>query len=203
MARGALERKKRRMPCDVRFEGRRHSGLVLDLSPSGLFIQTGAKAGPGAPLDLDLSVPGEAQKLRLQAEVVRQRVVPARLRTVAQGGVGVRILNAPEAYYRFMGLLGIGEDAEVDSAAARASARAGRGDATAASEVVEPKPASGRATDSAGRPGRTSRFRVRVSQIGGSRSRRLDLTAKDEKAARAQALAAAGVGWRVLEVEPV
>jgi Tfp pilus assembly protein PilZ len=97
-----FERKKRRMPCNVTFEGRQHSGLVVDVSPAGLFIQTNAKVKPGDQLDLKLSLPGETHKLPLQVEVVRKIVVPPRLLMVAHGGVGVRILNAPEAYYNFM-----------------------------------------------------------------------------------------------------
>jgi hypothetical protein len=203
MAGRALERKKRRMPCEVRFEGQRHSGLVVDLSPSGLFIQTSAKAKPGAHLDVDLSVPGEAQKLRLDVAVVRQRLVPAQLRTVAQGGMGVRIINAPEAYYRFMSQLKIGQDEGGAGAAMPTDGGTGRRDATAASEVVEAESVIQRPAVEEIESPPTPRFRVRVSQTGGSRSRRLDLAAEDEAAARTRALTEVGEGWRVLDVEPL
>ena len=54
MAGRILERRKRRLPCEVRAGGQQWSGMVLDVSPSGLFVQTGAKVGPGDSLELDL-----------------------------------------------------------------------------------------------------------------------------------------------------
>jgi len=104
------DRKKRRLPCRLTFEGRQHSGLVIDVSPGGLFIQTSAKAKPGERLDLELGLPGEPNKLPLQVVVARLRVVPPRLLSVAQGGIGVRILKAPEAFHAFMKTLGIAAD---------------------------------------------------------------------------------------------
>ena len=169
------------MPCNVTFEGQQHSGLVIDVSPGGLFIQTSAKARPGDLLDLKLSLPGETQKLPLQVEVVRKVVVPPRLLTVAHGGVGVRILNAPEAYYSFMGTLGIGSD-PVESTAESSGA--------GTSEKAE-----------AAGAGPQQSYRVRVKQIKGPRSRVLDLAASSEEDARNQALAELGEGWQVLEVE--
>lgn len=169
------------MPCDLTFEGQQHSGLVLDVSPGGLFVQTSAKAKPGDRLDIKLSLPGESQKLPLQVEVVRKVVVPPRLLAIAHGGVGVRILNAPEAYYNFMGSLGIGSDpGEFKADPNRANA-------------------SGEGAGAGEPPGQ--RYRVRVKQTQGPRSRVLDVTAGDEEGARSQALAELGEGWEVLQVE--
>jgi hypothetical protein len=180
MAGRVFERKKRRMPCDLMFEGQQHSGLVLDVSPGGLFIQTSAKAKPGDRLDIRLSFPGVTQKLPLQVEVVRKVVVPARLLAIAHGGVGVRILNAPEAYYNFMGSLGIGSDPggpKTDSSGESAS-----GEGAGAGEP----------------PGQS--YRVRVKQTQGPRSRLLDVTGSDEEGARSQVLTELGEGWEVLQV---
>ena len=169
------------MPCNVTLEGQQHSGLVIDVSPGGLFIQTSAKAQPGDRLDLKLSLPGETQKIPLQVEVVRKVVVPARLLAVAHGGVGVRILNAPEAYYNFMETLGIGSDPGESKAQ---SSGAGTSEET---------PAAG--------AGPQQSYQVRVKQIKGPRSRVLDLVASSEEDARNQALAELGEGWQVLEVK--
>ena len=162
-----FERKKRRMPCDVIFEGQQHSGLVLDVSPAGLFIQTSAKAKPGDLLDIKLSLPGEIQKLPMQVEVVRKVVVPPRLLAIAHGGVGVRILNAPEAYYTFMGVLGIGSD-QVEF-----KAEEGAGDSSGGSGEAAPQPGQS--------------YRVRVKQVQGPRSRVLDVVAGNEEDARGTA----------------
>jgi Tfp pilus assembly protein PilZ len=174
-------RKKRRMPCDVLFEDRRHSGFVLDISPTGLFIQTSAKAKPGDRLDLRLSLPGEARKLPLEAEVVRMVAVPAHLLAVAHGGVGVRIPNPPEAYYDFMETLGVS---------------AGSREAEAESRTAEKSATS---AETGGQP--PQRYRVRVKQTQGPRSRSLDVTAGSEDEARDRALAEVGEGWQVLLVE--
>jgi hypothetical protein len=176
-----FERKKRRMPCNVTFEGQQHSGLVLDVSPGGLFIQTSAKAKPGDRLDLKLSLPGETQKLPLQVEVVRKVVVPPRLLTIAHGGVGVRILNAPEAYYNFMGILGIGADPGELKSESSGAGTSGKGAAAGA----QPQQS----------------YRVRVKQIEGPRSRILDVVASSEEDARSQALSELGEGWQALQVE--
>ena len=104
--RRVTDRKKRRMPCELHVGRRKHSGLVLDMSRSGLFIQTNAKTQPGQHLDLRVST-GSGEPIALVVEVVRRKVVPPRLLAIAQGGVGVRIRNAPETYFGFLALLGM------------------------------------------------------------------------------------------------
>ena len=172
-----MDRKKRRMPCELRVGSRVHSGLVLDLSPSGLFIQTNAKTRPGQAVDLSFSTDaGEA--LALRVEVVRKKVVPPRLLTLAQGGVGVRILSAPEAYYGFLRALGVDGRRGIEMPPERASAP----------EFAVAAPAE-------------ARFRVRIVQTSGPRSRSIDVAAPDADAARDRALEAVDDGWKVLAVE--
>ncbi|HKA13370.1 MAG TPA: hypothetical protein VKH41_00005, partial [Myxococcota bacterium] len=86
----------------------------------------------------------------------------------AKGGIGVRIVSAPEEYYEMITGLGISERAK---------------------PVFEFERARG------------LRFRVHVSQVGGSRSRRVEVAASDEATAGARALEELGSGWRVLRVE--
>jgi hypothetical protein len=106
-----FERKRRQMPCTLTLDGRNHGGLILDVSPGGLYIQSSAKIKPGDQIELQTTIPGVEGRLRLEVEVVRKVVVPAQLLKVAHGGVGVRIINAPEAYYQFMDNLGVTADA--------------------------------------------------------------------------------------------
>jgi len=174
-----LNRKKRRMPCQLLVGQRAHTGLVLDLSPSGLFIQTNAKTRRGERLALTLSATG-TEPMEIVVEVVRTKVVPPRLLTVAQGGIGVRIANAPEAYYQFLTELGIAERFVT---------------AAEASEESESELAPGPDADAG------PRFRVRVSQTSGPRSRRLEISAPDAETACTRALEELGDGWKVLGVE--
>ena len=161
-------RKKRRSPCTLFVGEREHSALILDLSPSGLFVQTHAKTQRGERLSLSFSHEDEA--LELKVEVVRTKQVPQSLLAAAKGGIGVRILSAPEEYYQLLASLGINERVKPQFELER-----------------EPGP----------------RFRVHVAQIGGPRSRRIELGAPDADSAGAKALEELGGGWKVLRIEAV
>ncbi|HXK26299.1 MAG TPA: PilZ domain-containing protein [Myxococcota bacterium] len=209
-----LERSKRRMTCRVHVDGRQHNGIVLDLSGSGLFIQTSAKLAPGSRVDIDLSLPDD--NARMQIEVVRRKQVPAQLLTVAQGGLGVRILSAPEGYYRFLHELQEKERELEGRAAAPPQAESPR--------AASPSPAPARAASPA-RPAPVSakpaaapqptpapppkpeppklRFRVRVCQTQGARSRVVDVAAASAEAAARQVLGELGDEWKLLKVDPI
>jgi hypothetical protein len=161
-------RKKRRIPCQLWVGQREHSALVLDLSPSGLFIQTHAKTQRGERVSLRLS--NEDSPIDLMVEVVRMKQVPQSLLAAAKGGIGVRITNAPEEYYTLLAGLGIDERQKPQFELER-----------------EPGP----------------RFRVHVAQVGGPRSRRVELAAPDADTAGARALEELGASWKVLRVESV
>ena len=71
-----------------------HFGVVLNLSRRGLFVQTSAGVFAGDPVELTFR--GDVP---VRAQVVWHRRVPPALRSVAKGGVGLRIVGAPEEYY--------------------------------------------------------------------------------------------------------
>jgi PilZ domain len=100
-------RKKRRIPCQLWVGEREHSALILDLSPSGVFVQTHAKTQRGERLRLQFS--HEDALLELKVEVVRTKSVPQSLLAATKGGIGVRIVSAPEEYYELLAGLGINE----------------------------------------------------------------------------------------------
>ena len=104
------DRKKRRMPCKVTVGQTHHNGLLIDLSHSGLFIQTLARANLGDKIELRFN-DAEGSEIELGVEVVRRKVVPPRLLSVAQGGIGVRVLEAPDEYFDFLRELGVPDDA--------------------------------------------------------------------------------------------
>ena len=157
----------RRIPCQLFVGEREYSAIVLDLSESGLFVQTHARPRLGEQLRLKLAhtrVP-----LELVVEVARAKQVPPSLLALAKGGIGVRIVSAPETYDRLLAKLGIGDNAE----------------------AFELESDSGQ------------RYRVYAAQIGGARSRRLDVPAADPDEARAHALEELGSDWKVIRVEAV
>ena len=147
---------------------REHSALVLDLTSDGLFIQTHARPRINERLHIHLG--HEDALLELNVEVVRMKQVPPSLLAAAKGGIGVRIVSAPEEYYELLAGLGINERAKPQFELKH-----------------EPGP----------------RFRVRVAQVGGPRSRRVEVAASDASVARARALEEMGGGWRVLQVQSV
>ena len=190
-----FERKRRQMPCTLMLDGRHHGGLILDVSPGGLYIQSSAKIKPGDQLEIQMTIPGVDDRLQLQVEVVRKVIVPARLLKIAHGGVGVRIINAPEAYYQFMDDLGVTEDAGTSKLEQLENRRA-KSAAAEAESKSEPTP---KAEDEPSAP--QPQFRVRIKQSQGPRSRTISVEADSEDDARHQALHAAGAGWIVLGVE--
>jgi len=215
MAGRIFERKKRQIPCTLTLDGHNHGGLILDVSPGGLYIQSSAKMKPGDQLDVQMTIPGIDGRHRLHVEVVRKVVVPAQLLKVARGGVGVRIVNAPEAYYRYMDELGITADLGTSKieqltsrrkrtgagpsagGAAPEAGRAARGESASAAGGAARAEAQSEAAPAAPQP----QFRVRIKQSQGPRSRTVSVEADSEDDARSQALHAAGAGWIVLGVE--
>jgi hypothetical protein len=103
-------RHPRRIPCKLFIGEREYAAMVLDLSVSGLFIQTHARPRIGARLRLLLAPPTAA--LELSVQVMRAKQVPQSLMAIAKGGIGVRIVSAPGEYDRLLAELGIGENAE-------------------------------------------------------------------------------------------
>ena len=168
---------RRRMPCRIFHGPREHAGVVLDVSRTGLFVQTSAAPGPGEPLELKLRAPRVDQDISLRAEVVWQKKVPSQLRTLVEGGIGVRIRAADEEYFRL--LAGFAQN---EAPATRSPEARQKGAAAAAAPVQDS-------------------FRVRIVQTGGPRSRWIACRAKDAAEAKRIALGRAGDGWEVAEVD--
>ncbi len=76
-----------------------HSGQVLDVSKTGLFMRTGATLRIGEQIIFSLSDENEEVEMPMQAKVIWQRQVPPLQRAVAEGSVGLEIRYAPNSYY--------------------------------------------------------------------------------------------------------
>jgi hypothetical protein len=159
------------MACEIKAEGRLQRAIVLDFSRTGLFVQTSARLAPGTAVELSLQIQETGAPIRLRARVARQKAVPSNLTSVAAGGVGLRIVEAPPPYYE-----ALAEQEGADS----------RPNLATTSPTPPPRPA-------------LPRFRVRVKQTDGPRSRILDVEADDLEHARARALADMGNGWEIVD----
>jgi hypothetical protein len=153
--------------------------MVLNVSRSGLFIQTSAAPPPGSAVVIDLDVASGSEPVAIEGRVVWRRMVASHLRSITQGGVGVRIVSAPDAYYSFISSVA-GDEPMPRSLA----------DAGPTEPVLEPGSES---------PG--LEFRVRVKQEGGSRTRLLTIQSVSEEEARNGVLEIVGSGWVILELK--
>jgi hypothetical protein len=211
------DRVKRRVTCELAVGGRRHRGIVLDLSETGVFVQTEATPGPGARLQLRFHA-GDGTAFEVEGSVARRQVAPPQLAGVVRGGLGLRVHTPPPAYFELLGQTA--EEATTASgaravAAARSASARGSGAEAGPARAPAPRAAGGPATRSqvasalrrtpaapaapAPQPG--DPYRVRVKQSDGPRSRSVEVRAKTPDEAAKRALADLGKGWEVLRVE--
>ena len=93
------KRHRWRRACEIISEGRSQRAIVLDLSATGVFVQTGTRLPPGAQVEIRMLLADRGEPIRLRARVARNKQVPPQLTSVAHGGVGLKILDAPAAFY--------------------------------------------------------------------------------------------------------
>jgi hypothetical protein len=96
------ERQKRRLTCRVGHEDQHFRGIVLDISPTGLFIQTTSPIPPGSLVVVEFPTRGHAEAFEVRARVARRRRVPQRLASLMPAGLGLRVLDPPPAYARLV-----------------------------------------------------------------------------------------------------
>jgi hypothetical protein len=167
------------LACEIVSEGRSQRAIVLDLSETGLFVQTGStRLPPGSVVDVRVRLADGAETVLLRAKVARNKQVPPQLTSVARGGIGLRILDAPAAYYEQIQAL--------DGDTKRSTP------AATATPTPAPKP-----------PPAALRFRVRVKQSDGPRMRNLEIVAASADEARARALADCGKGWEAVAADAI
>jgi len=98
MERRNEQRIRRRLSCELFADGHRYQGIVVDLSASGLFLQTDAALDPGTRVDVLLKG-SRFPEVIVRAVVARRRLTPTLLASIIHRGVGLRIVEAPEAYF--------------------------------------------------------------------------------------------------------
>jgi hypothetical protein len=190
---GRAPRSKKRVSCDLTIEGDRYKGIVLDLSATGLFVQTNVKPASGVPVIVALRLPGVEAQVIFDARVARKKAVPAALLTAAGGGIGLAIEKAPKAYFDFI--------AQVSPIQAQFVADSNGLDRCAASESSRGA-AAGPAGDAAGnRPAAGTMFRIHVVETATGRKNSYLVNGESEDAASTQVLDQLGAEWQVLFVE--
>ncbi len=97
--RRSLPRAARSLGCELRIAGKTYTGVVLDLSAQGLFVRTNWVPEPGSALELTVRRPG-GEVWTLWARVARG--VPRGAAMLSRRGVGLELVEAPDAYHRFV-----------------------------------------------------------------------------------------------------
>jgi Tfp pilus assembly protein PilZ len=113
-------RYRKRLPCRLEVPNGAYSGMVLNLSRGGLFVQTSAAASPGEAVHLDLCL-GDADAIGLDGRVVWRRVVAPHLRAVTTAGMGVHIQYAHDNYFGFVAQLAEGTPGDEPAPASSAA----------------------------------------------------------------------------------
>ena len=102
----ALERRdhprvRRQLACKLLVNGRSRSGVVRDVSASGLFVWTRRPPGPRQDLVVSFDTP-DGSRLVLEARAPRQSQVANSLAAVDLPGVGLRIQEPPRTWLRWV-----------------------------------------------------------------------------------------------------
>ena len=98
----AEPRLRRRVACEFTVARSPGRGLILNLSRSGLFLQTSVPGQGGDEVRVHLATDPRRDLISLDTRVVWKRVASAALRSVIPGGMGLRIEAAPESWYEFL-----------------------------------------------------------------------------------------------------
>src|SRR3972149_4863374 len=95
MRRRSSDRVKRRLTVGLRIGAQQHHGIVLDISPSGLFVATTAPIQPGTELVVEFSAHDGGSAFEVRARVVRRRRGPQNLQSYAGPGIGLQVIEPP------------------------------------------------------------------------------------------------------------
>ena len=98
-----FDRFRHRVTCDLILQGSRYSGIVTDLSASGLYVRTHAVSESGVSVHLVLHEP--SGEIELDAEVVREHRASRHHTTGIPSGLGLRVRSAPEAFFQLLSRL--------------------------------------------------------------------------------------------------
>jgi hypothetical protein len=169
---------KVRFPCELGFGRERASGTVLDLSPGGLSVAADRNADQGDSVFVRLHPKGRSS-IDIEALVWNVRAIKRRGKGKASTRLGLVLSEAPD---EFLGLL------KSKAATPVAEAAQSRSPGPEAANGAKPPPAE-------------RRFRFRVKQSASTRTRVILVFAESAEDAAAKALAEAGAGWSLLEVE--
>lgn len=179
-------RTKKRISCEIKVGDNRYAGIVLDLSASGMWIQTNAKlsqrelADAGTAVRVTLSLPGGKGTAAVEARVARMKIVPPQFLGLKHGGIGLAVTQASDEYMEFVAGISPEQAAAVEEQRKRRSAKR-----------ATPRPAADA----------PKRFRVHAVETTTGQRKTYLATAASEEQAGTEVLAQLGDAFQVLFVE--
>jgi hypothetical protein len=200
-------RAKKRMSCEINVNDARYTGIVVDVSASGLFVQTSVKPSPGIVAVLRLSLPGGKEPVAMKARVARKRMVPRELLAVAGGGVGFAIIEPSEAYLDYVAAISPEQAEAVARQRAKNRGKGGKPSGSAAAGAVgaagarPPERAAGGKAPDGKREEAPKRFRIHAVETSTGRKNSFLVTCASEQEASDQVLEQLGDEWKVLFIE--
>lgn len=170
------QRTRKRLTCEILLGAARHAALVRDLSAAGLFVQTRVRLEPDARVRLIFGAQDGLPAFEVEARVARQRMVPPRLQSAVPGGVGLVVIDPPAGFQEMVA----------------------RGAASGAPEAA-PEPSE----VPSGAPAGIRTFRVRMIERDKPNARVFTVRSESLHGARARALARAGHGWKIADIQEI
>jgi len=95
------QRTTRHTSCELEVGGKSFTGVIVDLSATGLFVRTNIQPEPGSPVLVVMRRPG-GEVWEVRAHVTR---TTGREVTTPRRGLGLEIDEAPHAYHVFVSTL--------------------------------------------------------------------------------------------------
>ncbi|MFQ5417560.1 MAG: PilZ domain-containing protein [Myxococcota bacterium] len=198
-------RAKKRISCEIVLEDSRYSGIVLDLSATGLWVQTNAKfvqattaARARVTVTVNLSVAGRDERVTVCARVARKKIVPPQFLGLAHGGLGLAVIDPSPAFFDFVAEISPEQAEAVSIERAKQEKRAGETDIPR-----EGTAGAGSNNGAVEKPAPAKRFRIHaVETTSGKKSTYLVSCATEDEAS-AQVIEQLGVAWQVLFIERI
>jgi hypothetical protein len=183
------------IPCELQGEGKPVTGTVRNLSAAGLSVVADLAVEQGDVLHVVLQPP---RKPSIEIEAIVWHDNPVRVRSTgkAMHRLGLVLSEAPDCYRELLGRSGQSErspsqpEPEPEPAPTPASPQPSE----------SPVPRTRAKREARGLP-KPTRYRARVKQEIGPRTRSILVFAENEAEARGAALKEVGPGWQLLELE--
>jgi len=100
-------RARLRVPCRLRTSSKEpyKAGFLVDISASGIFVQTATRAEPGTAVEILVDLEEGSEPVQLDTTAVRLKQSHRAVKSVLQGGLALRINKAPERFFEQLVLL--------------------------------------------------------------------------------------------------